>query len=476
MLTSGAIMWRDPLVTKNKGRARGLLYGSILLALVLFWLVRGKAREPLDIDTRWAETDFASMESVQLLQDYLRIDTSYPSGNEVPGAEFLAGHLEAAGIETHIERLGERNANLWAILEGENPEAIVLHNHIDVDPIRLPEAWPYPPFAGEIAKPWLFGRGAFDMKSVTIAQLMAFIELKKSGIRPRQSVIFLATGDEETESWLGTRWILREHPELVERFGYVLTEGGAVEATDARAVTYWGTEFVQKRYIEIRACHVSRERLEGLREDLLEHRAYNTEWRVSEPARRFFEIYGKTRRFEKEREILASPDDLRHRHKLSRIASYLQAMLRDEAHPFAVEEASGGYSLRIILHLLPGTTVEDGLQLLLPDWMTHGVPYSIEVPHGNSDGSSPEHEIFATMDGLLQEMYPGTVNGPLFVPQAATDARFFRAAGIPAYGLSPFLILSVDTHQMTGPGERIALPGYVDGVEFYIRLLQELAI
>src|SRR5690606_1363032 len=103
----------------------------------------------------------------------------------------------------HLEVLGTGDANLWAVIEGEEPEAVVLHHHIDVSDVPDPESWNLPPFAAEIDGPWLYGRGTFDMKSVAIAQLMAFLDVAERaarGDRPRRSVIFLATAAEEVGS------------------------------------------------------------------------------------------------------------------------------------------------------------------------------------------------------------------------------------------------------------------------------------
>ena len=58
---------------------------------------------------------------------------------------------------------------------------------------------------------------------------------------------------------------------------------------------------------------------------------------------------------------------------------------------------------------------------------------------------------------------------------AATDARFFRQAGIPAYGFSPFVIFSTDTFRKDLANERIGLPGYVMGVDLYREAVARLA-
>ena len=469
-------MLRKPLISKNKKAARIALYGSPVLLVLLIRLVIGVLPKGSGVETDWREVDYTEIESVQILRDYLRIDTTPDKGNEIPAAEFLASLLEAEGIEAHVERLGERNANVWAFIEGEDPKAVVLHNHLDVDPIRLPEDWEHDPFGAEIDELWLFGRGAFDMKSVAIAQLMALIELKRSGHRPKRSVMFLGTAAEETDSKLGTRWILHNHPELVERMDVVLTEGGAVEAISLDEIWLWGTEFMQKRFVDVIVCHESEDRLGDLREDALRHFIEGDRRVLLPEVARFFEQYSETRASWDYRKLLSRPEDLLTDPEFHRLPEYLKSMMRNEVAAFPVlPDPDGGYRMRLILHLLPGEKVEDVFEELIPDWMTFGIPYSFEVPHEDAPPSSTEHPDFLTISEVLGEKYPGVNAGPLIVARSATDARFYRAAGIPSFGFTPFLILSTDTMQMTGPGERIVLPAFVEGVDLYTRLVRALA-
>jgi acetylornithine deacetylase/succinyl-diaminopimelate desuccinylase-like protein len=190
--------------------ARLALYGSLVLVagaavLLVTWL--GRPLRMRAHETDLLEIDFPSLPEVQLLSDYVRIDTSEATGDEVAGARFLARKLEEAGIPARIEVIGGRHANLYALLEGADPRPLVLHNHIDVESVK-PEEWIYPPFSAHIELPFIYGRGTFDMKSVAVAQLMAMIDLKKSGKPLRRSVLFLATSSEERGSRLGVRWIL----------------------------------------------------------------------------------------------------------------------------------------------------------------------------------------------------------------------------------------------------------------------------
>ncbi len=464
-------MLRRPLIEKNRRRARLALYLLPVLFLGAAWSLTRLGGRP-ELDMTWHGVDFSKHESVRVFQEYLRIDTSYPDGNEIPGAEFLARQLEAEGITAHVERLGSRNANLWAILEGDDPQALVLHNHMDVEPAPVPDKWRHPPFSGTLEPPFIYGRGAFDMKSLAIAQLMSVLRLKRDGVALRRSLVFLATGDEERFSRLGTRRIISEHPELVARFYAVLTEGGAIEAVTLTSVKYWGTELGQKRFVDAWVCDESRERLQGLRDELLV---------VEAPPRppsgaiaRFLKIYSGSRDSPGLRQLLGEPEAMLQNADYARLPPYLKATTRNEIFAFPIEaDPEGGYQMRLILHLLPDAGLEDAMEELLPGGL-ESFGFVSEVPHEPVALSAMEHPVFQTIHEYMADVLPDVTHGPLFLPWVATDARFFRAQGIPAFGYSPFWILSSDTIKMKGRNERMAAPAFVEGVERYRELVRRL--
>ena len=460
-----------PLIQKNRRRARFLLYFSPLLLIAVTWSVTRIAGR-LEMPMSWRGVDFSEVESVRLFQEYLRIDTSYPDGNEIPGAEFLARQLATAGIDAHLERLGSRNANLWAILEGDDPQALVLHSHIDVEPAQDPEKWRHPPFSGTLESPFIYGRGAFDMKGLAIAQLMSVLKLERDDAPLRRSLIFLATGDEERFSRLGTRRIINQHPELAARFDAVLTEGGAVEVIDLTQVKYWGTEIGQKRFVDIWVCDQSRERLNALREQLL-----GAEAPPRPPAgavAEFLRVYSGSRDSHYLRQLLRRPERMLEDADVASLPPYLRAMIRNEIVAFPIEQdPEGGFTMRLILHLLPEASVEQAMEQLLPDGLS-SFSAIVEVPHGPVAPSSIDHPIFRAIHDYMGDVLPDVAHGPLFLPWVATDARFFREQGIPSYGYSPFWVLSSDTIKMKGRNERIAAPAFVEGVERYQELVRRL--
>jgi len=470
-----------PFERRKRSAARIALYGSLALVgvvLALGYLVYLRVLKPRVESLPWVGVDYASMPDVQLLQRYLRIDTTQPDAEEEVGARFLASVLAEAGISSTLELMGDGHANLWAWLDGESPEAVVLHNHIDTDPVGDDEVWTHGPFSGTIEPPYIYGRGAYDMKSIAVAQLRAMIELAKSPRPLKRSVLFLATGSEEVGSDLGTRWILRNRPELASRFWVFLTEGGVVETRSRTEVMYWGIEFAQKRYVDVWVCAPEPGVLEDLRQELLDERAKgNAQVRLAPEVAAFLKPYAPTRHRPLYRQLLADPRQL----ALSgpdwaELPIYLKAMFRDEAIPFPVEAVpGGGYRMLLKFHLLPGTDFEQARQRLLPAWRTHGLTVVVYDEGGADHGSPLDHPAYTQMVELLRNLLPEDAPvGPLFLPWTATDSRFVRARGIPAYGFSPFLISSTDTFRIGYEDERMYLPGFVDGVKLYQELVRRL--
>jgi acetylornithine deacetylase/succinyl-diaminopimelate desuccinylase-like protein len=70
-------------------------------------------------------------------------------------------------------------------------------------------------------------------------------------------------------------------------------------------------------------------------------------------------------------------------------------------------------------------------------------------------------------------MWPGVPVVPT-MSSGATDSRFFRAAGIPAYGVSG-IFHDMNDIRAHGRDERIGVRQFYEGLEFLDRLVRELA-
>ena len=97
--------------------------------------------------------------------------------------------------------------NLYARLSGNGPH-LMFAGHTDVVPVGDASSWKHPPFGAEVAKGFMYGRGAVDMKG-GIACFVAAIarHIEKNG-PPKGSVSLLITGDEEGPAVNGTGKLL----------------------------------------------------------------------------------------------------------------------------------------------------------------------------------------------------------------------------------------------------------------------------
>ncbi|HIA99983.1 MAG TPA: M20/M25/M40 family metallo-hydrolase, partial [Gemmatimonadetes bacterium] len=140
-----------------------------------------------------AQVDLGALqdEAVGWLQEYIRINTINPPGNEIRGAEFFARLFEAEGIEYEIAESAPGRGNIWARLEGGDRPGIVLLHHIDVVPADE-RYWDNDPLSGELRDGYIYGRGALDTKTSGILHLATFLALHRSGIPLNRDVVFMA--------------------------------------------------------------------------------------------------------------------------------------------------------------------------------------------------------------------------------------------------------------------------------------------
>lgn len=116
--------------------------------------------------------------------------------------------------------------NLYARL-GEDGPNLCYAGHTDVVPVGDEAAWTVDPFAAEIKDGKLWGRGACDMKASIAAFVAAVSNYLAAHGRPKGSISFLITGDEEGPAVNGTRKLL---PAITEA-GEVLSHAIVGEPT-----------------------------------------------------------------------------------------------------------------------------------------------------------------------------------------------------------------------------------------------------
>ena len=139
---------------------------------------------------------------------------------------YLQRVLSEAGFDVHrlmFTQPGYDNIeNLYAHVGAGAPH-FVFAGHTDVVPPGEVSLWSYAPFAGEVSEEVLFGRGAVDMKGALACALAAtFDYLSTHDGRPKGSISFLITGDEEGVAVNGTVKLLKWAADRGEKFDHCL--------------------------------------------------------------------------------------------------------------------------------------------------------------------------------------------------------------------------------------------------------------
>ena len=161
---------------------------------------------------------------VALACELLRCRSVTP--HEAGALLFLEKMLSSAGFTVHRVVFSEPGAddveNLYARIGTAGPH-LVFAGHTDVVPPGDEARWRHPPFAGEITDGVLFGRGAVDMKGAIACELAAVLDyLAVNGGKPKGSISFLITGDEEGVAVNGTVKLLRWAAARGEKFDHCI--------------------------------------------------------------------------------------------------------------------------------------------------------------------------------------------------------------------------------------------------------------
>ena len=159
-----------------------------------------------------------------LARDLLRCPSVTPADGGALGV--IESVLKPVGFDVHRVTFAEPGTapveNLYARIGGVRPH-LVFAGHTDVVPPGEQAKWTHPPFAGEIADGTLYGRGAVDMKGAVACALAAALDhLAARGGKPKGSISFLITGDEESIAVNGTVKLLKWAAERGEAFDHCI--------------------------------------------------------------------------------------------------------------------------------------------------------------------------------------------------------------------------------------------------------------
>jgi acetylornithine deacetylase/succinyl-diaminopimelate desuccinylase-like protein len=431
-------------------------------------------------------------ESQTVLSEYLRVNTTNPPGNEILGARFLKAILDREGIEARVldtTEMGPNRANLYARLRGNgSKKAIALVHHIDVVP-ATPSTWAVDPYSGVVKDGYIWGRGAIDMKSNGVAQLMAMIALKRSGVPLTRDIVFIGNADEELGS-TGAIVFVKQHPDLLSDVEYLITEGADNVLDDKGKVIYFAVGVSEKRTFWQRLTvngvpsHGSRPTKQNpvprLVAALYKISQYETPLHVTPGVEKFFRDIART-----------YPEPRR-----SWLSNVNTALQNPQARDWILSDVSWNAVLRNTISLtglvgsnktnvIPGIATADIDVRLLPDQDTTEFLKTLEgivgdtavhfthLANTKAPLESPiDTDLFRAIEKAAHEREPGAfVTTPM--ETAATDRPTYRKVGITTYGFSPFKVPRPEIQRgMHGNDERLSVENVGFGVRFYYDILR----
>ncbi|MCK6628055.1 MAG: M20/M25/M40 family metallo-hydrolase [Anaerolineae bacterium] len=452
-------------------------------------LVASDAPEGAKSKIDWAAV---GVETADLLSRYLQFDTTNPPGNEAAAVEFLAGILRQHDFAPQILESAPGRANLVVRLPASaGPAALpcLLYAHADVVPAN-PGEWSIPPFSGQIKDDFVWGRGALDDKGLGIIFLQALILLKNYDLPLKRDIILLIAADEETCGQYGVAWLLEHHPELI-RAEYVWDEGG-MGLRPAKAAHYiYSIAVAEKGALTVRLTargapgHASIPHSNNASDQLVRALARLANWR--RPIQLTPPVIEMLRRLAPGSTF---PRSLLFAYANNRLTWPLLFPLLDKDALFgplirntvSLTMLRSGQKSNIIpaeaeakldIRLLPGedpASILGDLRAVIKDIRVSVEAEDMPVAHPASDSAA---DFFLALADTLKELGPPGVVTPYLTP-GATDSRFFRRAGMKAYGFMPMLLDAQELSRIHGIDERISIANLRFGAQVVFETLRKL--
>jgi acetylornithine deacetylase/succinyl-diaminopimelate desuccinylase-like protein len=471
-------------LSRNTRRRLALYGGAALVAVAVWTLPKILARRDRPVPIRRLDLEgAAAMETpeVKLLAEIVRIDTSNPPGITRPVIEVFARELSCAGVPYVVTGADPDRPILVARVSGRRRgEALALLAHADVDPVDDPAAWVKPPFSAERGAPpdaaSLIGRGTLDMKGQAAANLLALTSLVKAGIVPERDILFVVeSGEESYDQTLGFGWLLAHRPDLVAGVTDVFNEGG-VNEVNMTEIERFGIEVMQKAILSVDVLSKEKKPLEDLT-SAVKARDEAEPLKVVPAVREFLRFIAPTRSDVWGRRLLEDPAKFGPGTEFWRVVPEVyRSVLKDMAYTGRVaERAGGGFSMRVVRTLLPGSSVA-AAEAELDGWLAaRGLGKRMVLKTDDCVASPAEGPAWRAAAEVLALDASHAPVGPYVLSGQYTSSSFLRARGLRAFGISPFAVNYFDAASIHHSNERITLAFYLEGVERMRRIVFEFA-
>lgn len=392
-------------------------------------------------------------ELIALCARLVRLPSENPPGDTRAVAACVADYLTALGLAVQVYAPHPERPNVVATL---GPPAarphLVLNSHLDTFPAG--QGWTQPPFGGVVADGRLYGRGASDMRAgLAVSLLLARLLVAQP---PPGRVTFSYSSDEEAGGTWGTQWLLANVPALRDADACLIGDQCGP----------WAVGIGEKGGLWLRLHTTGR----------AAHAAYSTRQSATAALVRALAVAlsltdlapltppAVAAVLDRERPLVAAHWGEEAPALLDRVTVNIGTLAGGTATNLVADRAAATLDIRLPLglraddvrHALEARLAAAGLADVTLEVLARFDPYC----------TPPDAPIVRAVVAAS-----AAVRGEPAVPVVrlgATDARFFRAAGIPTVVYGP------TAHHMGGPDEFVTLADLVTTARVHARAVLAL--
>jgi carboxypeptidase PM20D1 len=431
---------------------------------------------------------------------------SYDDPEKIDGNTFLGLHRLFKTlyplVHTHLKLETVNEYSLLYTWEGRDPELqpIMLISHLDVVPADEDDgAWEHPPFSGEIADGYVWGRGTLDIKCGVVGVLEGVEYLLKQEFKPERTVYLGFGHDEEVGGQNGAVAIAALLEARGVKLGCLLDEGGSVYEDLLPDVTdYVGLIGIsEKGYLSLRLTvsedggHSSMPaqqtaigilstaiaRLEALplpaHLEVVEFlMSYLGSALPFSQRMKFANTWLYGGRLKKQ---LSKSKLLNASIRTTTAPTIIKAGVKDNVLPARAEAV-------VNFRLLPGDDLRSVYEMVLEriaDERVKVTPFEgdrLEGPSGwdPSPVADVDSPYFIWLSRLVREAFPKALAAP-FLVLGGTDARHYAPVTENAFRFMPIQIEKADLESVHAVNERLSIENCARMVGFFIAYIEEMA-
>jgi len=430
-------------------------------------------------------------DAVATMSRYVQFDTTNPPGNEMPAAEWLRDQIIQRRITRDVtvhEPFPSRGLVIARIPGAEPLKPLMINHHMDVVAAD-PSQWTHPPFGGVIADGFVWGRGTLDTKGLGVMFLLALESLIKEGVRFRRPIVMTAVPDEEAGG-SGMKWLVENHAAAIDP-EWVWDEGsGGLKGMFGPGILF-AVAVAEKtvQWLKLIATgdpgHGSMPHNNNANVTLVNALKRITDsprpLRLNSTAAAMFKAIASTQSFPASWVLrnLSNPIALGLASKRLTSDRLTHALVRDT---ISLNMLNAGYKVNVIpekaeasldVRLLPETDPDEFVRWLKARINDDRIKIESILSSPPSGVAPLDNPFYQAVTHAVNRHAPGAGVFPLLM-SGATDGRYWRMRGYPAYGFGPCILERHDVGRVHGIDERISADNLLLGIKMARDMIKEL--